>query len=196
MAAAVHGTGHKTLRILLVDKHPLIANGFAALIVPYKGWKLKSASSAEAGAELLRSFAPDIAILDIDIGGGSGLEHLKLASCWPSQTRCIVLASGNDPVFASIVLEAGAKAFVSKSDDPERLIEAIEVISEGRTWLPPCLVQDVARFRTNIDGRNRGLSDREFEVLRSLGPGTARRWVRWLSGLGYPTGQFPTIVLS
>lgn len=187
MAAAVHGTGHKTLRILLVDKHPLIANGFAALIAPYKRWKLKSATSAEAGAELLRSFAPDIAILDIDIGGGSGLELLKLASCWPSQTRCIVLASGNDPVVASIVLEAGAKAFVSKSDDPERLIEAIEVISEGRTWLPPCLVQDVARFRTNIDGRNRGLSDREFEVLRSLAHGETMGEMAFRLGVSYRT---------
>jgi two-component system, NarL family, invasion response regulator UvrY len=175
------------LRILLVDKHPLIANGFAALISPYEGWELKSASTVEAGAELLRSFAPDIAVLDFDLGGGSGLELLQLATSWPSQTRCIIFTSGNDPVIAGIALEAGAKAFVSKSDDPERLIEAIEVISEGGTWLPPCLVQDVARLRTSIDGRNRGLSDREFEVLRSLAHGETMGEMAFRLGVSYRT---------
>ena len=64
----------------------------------------------------------------------------------------MVLTSSNDPVVAAIALDLGAKAFVSKSDDPQRLLEAIDTIAEGGTWLPQDLVQDVARLRMNTEG--------------------------------------------
>ncbi len=175
------------MRILFIDKHPLIADGFAALISSFEDWELRSATSAEEGAELLACFAPDIAILDFDLGDDSGLKLLRKASCWPSQARCIIYAPGDDPVLAGIALDVGAKAFVSKCADTSQLIEAIKVISDGGTWLPPNLLQDVARLRTSIDGRNRGLTDREFEVLRSLAYGETMGEMAFRLGVSYRT---------
>ena len=131
MATSVHVKRKKTLRILFVDKHPLIANGIAALISAREGWHFKSAFSAKAGISGLEEFAPDIAIIELHLSDEPGLELLKQAFTWPQRTRCIVLTSSNDPVVAPLALDLDAKAFVSKSDDPQRLIEAIDTTAEG-----------------------------------------------------------------
>ena len=111
MATPVHLRGTKILRILLVDKHPLIASGIAALISVREGWHFKSVFSAKVGIAELEEFAPDIAIIEIHLSDDPGLELLKQASTWPHRTRCMVLTSSNDPVVAAIALDLGAKAF-------------------------------------------------------------------------------------
>jgi len=175
------------LRILLVDKHPLIASSIAALISVREGWHFKSVFSAKVGIAELEEFAPDIAIIEIHLSDDPGLELLKQASTWPHRTRCMVLTSSNDPVVAAIALDLGAKAFVSKSDDPQRLLEAIDTIAEGGTWLPQDLVQDVARLRMNTDGKTCRLNKREFKILRSLAHGETMGEMAYRLGVSYRT---------
>ncbi|MGY4310264.1 two-component system invasion response regulator UvrY [Bradyrhizobium sp. USDA 4369] len=160
------------MRILVVDDHPLIVSGCRALIENIPEIELIEAADGKAGYSKYFSSSPDVAAIDIKLPGISGFELCRRILLRDPKARIIIHSMHNDPIFAARAIEAGAKGYLSKNDDPSRFIEAMRQVAQGAVYLSEEIACKLAFFK--LSGRSSPLLDlnsRELEILRLLGAG-------------------------
>ena len=183
-------------RILLVDDHPLVREGLAALIRATPDLMV----SGEAGnaAETLRMLAaelPDLILLDLGLPGTDGLELLKSLRLKYPLARVLVLSMHEESVYAERVLRAGAQGYIMKHEPGEKIIEAIRCVLHGELYLSPSIaslmVKSFVGCKKGIDTRTsiEQLSDRELQVYTYIGNGRSTQEVAELLKLSVKTIQ-------
>ncbi len=172
--------GRKPARVLVVDDHALVRLGLAQLLEAQPD--LECVAQAEGMVDAVRKIQEtrvDLAVVDLILQDGSGLELIKLIHAIDASIKVIVLSLHDETVFAERCLDAGAKGFINKEEPPNRMIEAIRAVLEGQIYLSP-------RMTTILLSRSRGethvspisqLSDRELEVFEMIGRGNSTREV-------------------
>lgn len=125
-------------RIVLVDDHAAVRSGYKRFIDTEHDLRVVGeASNAEQAFELLKTTPCDALVLDVSMPGQSGLELIKrLGLKWP-RLPLVVLSMHDSPVVASKALEQGAKGYVTKSSDPDQLIQALRKAISGQTHVSP-----------------------------------------------------------
>ncbi|AMV18298.1 response regulator transcription factor [Planctomyces sp. SH-PL14] len=173
-------------RIVIVDDHELLRLGIAHLIRSRAGWELcgEAAESLEA-LQMVRDVVPDLAIIDLRLARGDGLELIKRIRDAVPACRMLVLSMQEEDLFAERALRAGAHGFVSKQEPVPVLLEAIERVLEGRISLSPRMTDRILAARSGGPVAAKSplelLSDREMEVFERLGRGmTAKEIAREL----------------
>jgi two-component system, NarL family, invasion response regulator UvrY len=176
------------MRILIVDDHPIVASGCRALLAGEPDIVILEASDAESGERMFLAEQPDLCILDINLPSVSGFELARRILAHAPSARILMFSMNDDPIFAARAIEAGAKGYVSKSGDPQDLIEAIRAVSAGGFHLPPSIAQSLAFAGPSL-ARNplAKLSSREIEILRLLGSGKSLSEIAWLIHVSYKT---------
>jgi two-component system, NarL family, invasion response regulator UvrY len=175
------------VRLLLIDDHPLVAYGMKVLLADRNGWELRHTMTVAGSEAMFDEFAPDVAIIDVNLPDGSGLELLANLKSKHEKAKFIILTLEDEPMTAARALNAGALAFVSKSDPPSAVLEAIETVQQGGIWLPHRLLQEVAHLRSRDPDAQLGLSNRELEILRSLAHGQSMSELAFQLDLSYKT---------
>lgn len=170
-------TRRKTKRVLIVDDHPLVRQGLSAQIVLEPD--LEVCGEAEDVHTALQHFdemRPDIAIVDIALKTGSGLDLIERLKRRDPSLRILVLSMYADSLYAERSLRAGAQGYINKQAAQEKVIEAVRQILEGRYYLNPEMHDRLLHFL--LDGRGQSgqapvetLSNRELEVFRLIGEG-------------------------
>lgn len=172
-------SGRKT-PVMIVDDHPIVRQGIALLINQQQDMEACcEAGSAEEALESLGAkghSTPDLAVVDLSLGGMSGLDLVKtLRSRFPD-LPVLIMSMHDESLYAERVLRAGARGYIMKQEATEKILTAIRQILRGEIY-----VSD--RMRTRMLERlvdNRAdssesplacLSDRELEVLRLIGEG-------------------------
>ena len=126
----------------------------------------------------------DVAVLDITMRGGSGLEVLKEARRARPKMPVLMLSMHPEDQFAVRVLKLGAAGYMTKESAPQELVGAIKKVLAGGRYVSPALAERMATY-LDIDTQkapHERLSDREFLVLRMLGAGkTATQIAKELS---------------
>ncbi|WP_197489101.1 response regulator transcription factor [Planctomyces sp. SH-PL14] len=163
-------------RIFLVDDYQAMRIGVAFVIASRPGWTV----CGEAGGcldalQMVRELQPDLAIVDLRLAQGDGLELIKTIRGSVPTCRMLVFSMLDEELFAERVLRAGAHGFVNKQESVPTLLEAIEKVLDGRIHLSPRMTDrilqrhsaSVAEVRSPFDI----LSDREIEVFDRLGRG-------------------------
>jgi len=128
------------------------------------------ARDAEAGFATYVSHNPDIAVVDIALPGASGFELTRRILQYDAQARVVVFSMNDDPIFAARAIEAGAKAYVTKNDDPFLLLRALREVEAGGEFVIPKIARKISG-ETNAANPLEALSPRELEILRLLGQG-------------------------
>ena len=102
--------------------------------------------------------------------------------------RIIIFSMNDDPVFAARAIEAGAKGYIAKNDDPLLLPEAVRRVAQGGGYLHPDMAREVAflRARSNAS-RISDLSARELEILRLLAQGKTMAEIADVLRVSYKT---------
>lgn len=174
----MNGAGEK-IKIIIVDDHPIVRQGIALLINQQPDLDVCcEAGSAEEALEMLAKGADSIrvAIVDLSLGGMSGLELVKTLRARHPEMSVLVMSMHDESLYAERVLRAGARGYIMKQEATEKILTALRQILRGEIY-----VSD--RMRTRMLERlidNRGepsesplasLSDRELEVLRLIGRG-------------------------
>src|SRR5450631_3626846 len=177
-----------SMRILIVDDHPIVASGCRALLAGNQDIAVLEASDAETGEAAFVAERPDICILDINLPGVSGFELARRILARDAAARIIMFSMNDDPIFAARAIETGAKGYVSKSGDPSDLVEAIREVGKGGTYLPPAIAQSIA-FAGPALAQNplSKLTSREIEILRLLSAGKSLSEIAWLVHSSYKT---------
>jgi len=160
------------MRILLIEDHPIVRTACRLMLEAKGGVEIAEATTAASGLDIAASFSPDLVILDLRLPDGSGLDLLaRLMSVEPDQ-RIIVFSMYEDPMFASRALQTGARGYITKNDDPDVFLQAIDKVGDGGTFLTTGMAEKIALMTAGLDGGTlRSLSTRERQVLGLLGRG-------------------------
>lgn len=175
----------KTIRVMIADDHPLVRRGVQSLIESHPGWEV--CGEACTGEEALRQvelLKPDILIMDISMPGMSGFEAIRKIHEYDARIGILTLTMHDtEPMFRG-AMEAGAHAFVLKSDLDDRLIEAVIALCENRAFFSPGISRTVMKsLFENNHGSHPGpqdpsvLTTRQLEVLKLVAQGKSNKEV-------------------
>lgn len=145
-------------RVILVDDHAAVRSGYKRFIDSESDMVVVGeASNAELAFALLKTQPCDVLVLDISLPGQSGLELIKRVRLkWPT-LAVVILSMHDSPVVAAKALEQGARAYITKSSDPNELILGIRKALGEQTYVS-----------TDIQAQTSGLTPREVDVVRLL----------------------------
>ncbi|GII94989.1 response regulator [Sinosporangium siamense] len=162
------------MRILLVDDHPVVRAGLAAMLSAQGEFTV--IGEAADGEEAVRQAAwltPDLVLMDIQMGGGiDGLEATRRIMALPDAPKVVVLTTYDSDADILRAMEAGVSGYLLKESPPEELFAALRTAATGETALsPPVASRLVQRYRSP----QLALSGREIEILELLAAGKSNR---------------------
>jgi DNA-binding NarL/FixJ family response regulator len=163
-------------RVLLVDDHPIIRQGLAALINATGDLVVcGEASSAAEALEAIRACDPDIVIVDISLGDRNGVELIKDICAAHPKIPSLALSMYDETMYAVRVLKAGGRGYVMKQEVPKTVINAIRRVLGGHVFVSEQMASRLvdhlvmAPEKTSRVHPTSDLTDRELEVLTLLG---------------------------
>jgi two-component system, NarL family, invasion response regulator UvrY len=176
------------LRVLIVDDHPIVISGCRALLETDPRVEVVEAQDGASGFAAFFALKPDVAVIDINLPGHSGLELLRRVLERAPEARLIVFSMNDDPVVAARAIEAGAKGYIAKNDDPALIAEAVREVANGGLYLHPEMARQIAFLRAGANANAIStLSPRELEILRLLAAGRTMAEIADLLDVSYKT---------
>ncbi|MEO8629742.1 MAG: response regulator transcription factor [Betaproteobacteria bacterium] len=162
-----------TIRVLLVDDHAVVREGYRRLLERTSDIQvIAEASSGEEAYRLFCEQAPDVVVMDINLPTMSGIEVTHRLLAREPQAKVLVFSMHDEALLASRVLQAGAFGYVTKASAPEVLVEAVRAVAQGRPYISHDMAQVLAlQTLAGHDVALSTLSPREFEVFRLLAEG-------------------------
>ena len=176
------------MRVLIVDDHLIVVSGCGALLGADPAIEVVDAADGEAGYLAYFAEPPDVAVIDINLPGVSGLEVCRRILQRDPQARLIVFSMNDDPIFAVRAIEAGAKGYIAKNDDPLLFADAVRRVAAGDVYLRPEMAREVAFIRVG-SGSNplSQLNARDLEILRLLAAGNSMAQIAHVLNVSYKT---------
>jgi len=163
--------------ILIVDDHPLVRAGFAQLIGDTPDLKVCCEAGDMASAlQLLNSLTPDLAIIDLSLAGGSGLDLIEHIKARNSKILMLVASMHDESLYAERVLAAGARGYINKQEAQEKIIQAIRQVLKGKVYLSELMTEKILNNMVSRSDEKQGigsLSNRELQVFEMIGQGLA-----------------------
>lgn len=164
-------------RILIVDDHPLVRTGFAQLIGDCPDLEV----CGEAGdmAEALKQIdatKPDLAIIDLSLAGGSGLDLIEHIKSRDKNLLMLVASMHDEILYAERVLAAGARGYINKQEAQDRIIQAIRQVLAGKVYLSQQMTERLLSGMVDAGSEKRdidALSNRELQVFELIGGGVS-----------------------
>ena len=161
----------KKIRLIVVDNHPLVREGFALIFDNQPDLQVVAQGSDGVEAvDLYRHFRPDVAILDLSMPRMNGADATLAIRAFERSARVLILTTydGSHDIHCS--MQAGAKGYVLKGSPRGDVLEAIRLVSRGHSYLSPSVGGRLA----NSFGMQ-PLTAREHEVLLLLAKGKANK---------------------
>lgn len=160
------------IRIILVDDHAVVRNGYCRLLDAEPGMQVvgEAASADEANALILRTVA-DVAVVDLSLRGSSGIEAIRRMLARQPALKVLVLSMHEGAGHITQALRSGALGYLTKYSEPAEVINGIRRVASGKRVFSPEIAQVLAEEAIDGDGALAHLTPREFEVLRMLAHG-------------------------
>jgi DNA-binding NarL/FixJ family response regulator len=183
------------VKIFLVDDHPLVREWLTNLIQQQPDLVVcGETDDAPLAVQGILAAKPDVAIVDISLKHGSGLELIKNLKALQPDLAVIVLSMHDERLYAERALRAGARGYIMKSETAQKVILAIRQVLAGKIYMSESLAVTFAeRF---VDGGLPAsgslvdqLSDRELEVFQLLGKGIETRRIAEMMKVSMKTVQ-------
>ena len=175
----------RTIRLMLVDDHPVMRAGLANLLSGEPGFSVVAqASDARSALAGWREHRPDVLLLDISLPDLDGIEVLRQIKAEVPQARVLMLTSSEAREDLRQSMAAGAAGYVTKSVEPAALFAAIRDAFEGRS-----VTEKERPARTDGDESGETLSQREQEVLKLMRQGFSNAEIGRLLGISRRTAR-------
>jgi DNA-binding NarL/FixJ family response regulator len=180
-------------KILLVDDHPLMRRGLAALIESEPDLAVcAEAGTRHAALAAVARRPPDLAIVDLSLEGGEdGLDLVKALKVRSPSIAALVLSMHPEALYGERALRAGARGYIAKQQLGDAVLAAIRRVLAGRIYMSEALGTDLASRFVGGDAHPRlplaTLSDRELQVFRLIGEGRRTREIASILNLSPKT---------
>jgi DNA-binding NarL/FixJ family response regulator len=166
----------RRIRIVIVDDHPIVRLGIRQMLASERDLEVcGEAASADAAKQFIERATPDLAIVDLSLEQGTGLDLIRTLRESAPTLPVLVLSMHDEAHFAERVLRAGARGYIMKREAITGLVGAIRQVLAGRIYVSEHMAQAVLE-RLGHDGAGPDnslatLTDRELEVFDLIGRG-------------------------
>ncbi len=166
------------LERLVVDDHPVVCRGLAAIIQAEPGMEVSGqATNGQQAAELFKEHQPDVTLMDLRMPVMSGVEAIGSIRATFPDARFIVLTTYDGDEDIHRALKAGAQAYLLKGMSDRELVSVIRKVHAGQKYLPDDVRQTLANRPPKSD-----LSSRELQILKLIVKGMSNKRIG--EGLG------------
>ena len=170
-------------RVLLIDDHAILRQGLAQLINQEPDLTVcGEAEEAPKAFEAVGTLKPDVAVVDISLKGGNGLELIKNIKASHPNLPILVLSMHDESLYAERALRAGSLGYIMKEEAAESVLVGIRKVLKGEVVLSDKM--QVRLLHRLVSGSLKQgsspidtLSDRELEVFRMIGEGRSTRQI-------------------
>ena len=164
----------KTINVMLVDDHAVVRAGYNMLLKNTPEIVVVAeARNGEEAYQLYITHKPDVVVMDLSLPGIGGIEAIKRICSRDNKATILVFSMHEEVIFVEQSLQAGASGYITKSTDPQLLVEAIIRLSRGEKYIDVELAQRLAYEKSRgKDSLLSELSTREFEIFCMLAEGS------------------------
>tara|TARA_R110000782_G_scaffold82663_4_gene162455 strand:- start:6656 stop:7276 length:621 start_codon:yes stop_codon:yes gene_type:complete len=159
---------------MLVDDHAVVRAGYNMLLK--KSSEITVVAEASSGEEAYQLYSvtkPDVVVMDLSLPGIGGIEVIKRICIRDNGATILVFSMHEEVIFVEQALQAGARGYITKSTNPQLLVEAIIRLSKGEKYIDAELAQRIAYEKSRgQDSLLSDLSTREFEIFCMLAEGS------------------------
>jgi DNA-binding NarL/FixJ family response regulator len=155
------------IRVLIVDDHPIVREGVAALVGRQSDMEV--VGEASDGAEAIAQFgklAPDVTLMDMQMQGMGGVEAIEKIRHAAPQARILVLTTYPGDAQVIRAMRAGAAGYLLKNSIRKELLDAIRSVHAGRRVMSPDIAHELA-----VHALDEPLTERELAILRLVADG-------------------------
>jgi DNA-binding NarL/FixJ family response regulator len=165
-------------KVLIVDDHPAVREALIIRIAAQPDLEVcgEAADTAEA-LQLGAATGPDVAVIDIALKTGNGIDLIKRLKARNHAVRAIVWSMYSEDLYAERALRAGAMGYINKQHATSEIIDAIRQVLDGKIYLSAAMTEKLLKRAVGHPGQDSGrapidtLSDRELDVFRLIGQG-------------------------
>lgn len=162
-----------TTRVLIVDDHPMVAEGIQSLLESYDDIDVVGTlGNGQEAVDRVNELAPDVILLDLNMPGVSGLNATEMILEERPQTRIVILSMHDSPEYISTALSHGARGYILKDVPTDEIHTAIETVMRGEEYL--CTGAKGSLKPKISDGRET-LTSREQTILLELAQGQSNK---------------------
>jgi DNA-binding NarL/FixJ family response regulator len=183
-----------SLRIVVVDDHPVVRRGVRALLESQPGWEVSAeATTGREAVAVAKRLQPDIVVMDLSLPDLNGLDATRQVLVESPRTEVLVLTMHHSEELARNVLQAGARGYVLKSDADESLIAAVDTLRQHK----PFLTSNVTEFvlddylrraeEENGNAPHTILTARERQIIQLLAEGRSNKEAASVLGISVKT---------
>lgn len=170
-------------RVLIIDDHPLFREGIKTIISRDGQFEvIDEAGTAQEGLEKTRRLKPDVAVVDISLPDGTGMDVARKIRSQSPETRIMILSMHSKIDYIVEAFQAGATGYVVKESASERLAQGLKAVTGGEYYLDSSISQEVVAKLMNSPVKEANVSDsgygklttREQEIMRLLAEGVPK----------------------
>jgi DNA-binding NarL/FixJ family response regulator len=165
--------------VAIVDDHPLVREGLAARISAQPDMEVcGEAADIESALELIVTKRPSVAIVDIALRNGHGIDLIKRIVAAGVNTRMLVVSAYDESFFAERALRAGALGYINKQELQGQVVEALRTVLRGERYLSAAMAQRLIAQAIGsrvAHGGTETMTDRELQIFQLIGRGKSTR---------------------
>ncbi len=178
--------------IVVADDHKIVREGLVKLLEARPDFTvIGEASDGEEAVQMVLEKQPDVVIMDIWMPRLSGIEATRRIGKRGSQAKILVLSMHESRTYVEEVLRAGASGYIVKNSASSDLLQAIDAVRAGASYLSPAITQQVvdaiARPGDSSPSGVAMLTDREREVLQLIAEGLSSKEIANMLGVSLKT---------
>ncbi|MFB3785256.1 MAG: response regulator [bacterium] len=164
-------------RIVIVDDEPTLRFGLTQILCLEKNLAVcGEASNVDQALQLIENARPDVAIVDISLEKRCGVDIIRTIRQRFDSVKLLVWSLHDEELYAERVLHAGAMGYISKREEPAKIVQAIFQILTGKKYLSERMVglmlkRTFYNDRLPVRSPIEVLTDRELEILEMIGKG-------------------------
>jgi DNA-binding NarL/FixJ family response regulator len=177
------------IRLAIVDDHPIVTDGLVANLRAASEIDIVGTGTAADDAVAIASaHAPDVLILDLELGGRSGLDAIADVKAASPHTSIVVFSAYAGEERVATAFERGADSYVLKRTSSDELVAVVRAVAAGGTMIPPDIAAQLARAIRQP--RRDRVTEREREILALLAEGLSNRAAGERLGIAERTVKF------